>query len=160
MHAAFPRSAFASVRVCTPSSTRPAALASSTPSPSGRCWSDAALFPLHPCRVVGVFYVLLRRVSRRDRAGSNGLHCSVAFVFCRPSCSCPWGRPCLPDCLQPFWRPYLDPSACTMTGPALLGCAVFCVQCSVCCVQRYGAATRQGARATHSQARASYQCSR
>lgn len=155
MHAAFPRSAFASVRVCTPSSTRPAALASSTPSPSGRCWSDAALFPLHSGG-----QRLSRTTCVTPGAGSNGLHCGVAFVFCRPSCSCPWGRPCLPDCLQPFWRPYLDPSACTMTGPALLGCAVFCVQCSVCCVQRYGAATRQGARATHSQARASYQCSR
>jgi hypothetical protein len=81
MHAAFPRSAFASVRVCTPSSIRPAALA------SGRCWSDAALFPLHPGG-----QCLSRTTCVTPGAGSNGLHCGVAFVFCRPSC--PWGRPC------------------------------------------------------------------
>lgn len=54
---------------------------------SGRCWSDAALFPLHPGG-----QRLSRTTCVTPGAGSNGLHCGVAFVFCRPSC--PWGRPC------------------------------------------------------------------
>ena len=77
VHAAFPRSFRLASSVCRHLSGCARSLARS---PSAKCCIISTA--LHP----GGLRLLLRTCVTPG-AGSNGLHCSVAFVFCRPSCS-------------------------------------------------------------------------
>ena len=103
MHAAFPRSAFASVRVCTPSSIRPAALlASSTPLHLLVAGAGVTLHYFHCTRAVSVFHVL--RVSRREQVRMDSTVVSLLCFAGRRAHGAGRAR-----CLQPFWRSYLEP---------------------------------------------------